>query len=445
MPPKDCDPVIESSLGIIPPKRRNAPLKTGDNWLEDKKDLEGAEGLWRIHDDIYDLTEFVEKHPGGSQWLNLTKGTDITEAFEVHHLSDLPETILKKYYVRKASTKRNNPFTFKDDGFYRTLKREFIKDLKKAPKHVINHTAFVTDCMVLAMFLVCIITVRTWNYWLCPIAGYLVTSTAICSHNFLHKKDNFRMYFYTFSLMQLREWRIIHALSHHLHTNTVNDLEISNLEPMLQYLPIEKSLMSRYGPMFYSPILWGLSFHNNLIKRTIQFAKGQTSHLGWPDVVPFILPAMMYFMGGQSFLATIWMWNCIIFCGSMYFEFVGLNAAHHHPDIFHDGDAARSTTDYDWGIHQLDAVMDRKDITGNSYLVLTTYGDHALHHLFPTLDHGVLEYMYPTFKRVLKQFNINLRMLSQLDMIKGQFKQLTRIEPHKEPPNLLKYDLLYEK
>jgi hypothetical protein len=36
--------------------------------------------LWRVHDELYDLAEF--KHPGGDHWLELTKGTDITELFE---------------------------------------------------------------------------------------------------------------------------------------------------------------------------------------------------------------------------------------------------------------------------------------------------------------------------------------------------------------------------
>ena len=39
------------------------------------------------------------------------------------------------------------------------------------------------------------------------------------------------------------------------------------------------------------------------------------------------------------------------------FFIIGLTAAHHHPDIFHDGDRMRD--DPDWGLCQLDAVRDR--------------------------------------------------------------------------------------
>jgi cytochrome b involved in lipid metabolism len=89
-----------------------------------------AEGLWRIHDDLYDLTDFVKKHPGGESWIRLTKGTDITEAFEAHHLTKTPETMLPKFRVRSAAQPRLYKFTFAEDGFYRTLKRKVSEQLK---------------------------------------------------------------------------------------------------------------------------------------------------------------------------------------------------------------------------------------------------------------------------------------------------------------------------
>jgi len=42
--------------------------------------------LWRVHDKLYDLTSFISSHPGGSHWIQMTQGTDITEAFESSHV-----------------------------------------------------------------------------------------------------------------------------------------------------------------------------------------------------------------------------------------------------------------------------------------------------------------------------------------------------------------------
>jgi len=63
------------------PARKNP--KTAAKFLEARKRIDGAEGLWRIGNKLYDLETFVKSHPGGAEWIRLTKATDITELFEV--------------------------------------------------------------------------------------------------------------------------------------------------------------------------------------------------------------------------------------------------------------------------------------------------------------------------------------------------------------------------
>lgn len=42
-------------------------------WLESRRQDDNAEGLWRVHDTLYDLTDFINLHPGGADWIKLTK------------------------------------------------------------------------------------------------------------------------------------------------------------------------------------------------------------------------------------------------------------------------------------------------------------------------------------------------------------------------------------
>ncbi|CAG9773967.1 unnamed protein product [Ceutorhynchus assimilis] len=429
-----------SSLGIKPPRRRQQN-QTVEMWLEDKAETDNAEGLWRVHDDIYDLTDFVSKHPGGAEWLELSKGLDITEAFEVHHLTNRPAEVLKKYHVRMAKKKRNAPFTFKEDGFYKTLKREIMSVLPTLPKQSANTSNFFTDSFLVIMFFLATLAAKYWNFFLGVLAGNFLAFLSIAAHNYFHKRDNFRMYYFNFSLQTVREWRISHVLSHHLHTNTIDDFEISSWEPFLQYLPIEKSPFQRFGQWFIAPLMWMTGFHRAIITRAKEYVKGRRNHVKTTDLVPFILPLFMYILSGETLLNTLIMWNFIIIIGSTHLFFVGLHAAHHHPEIFHDGDHPRSKTDYDWGMSQLDAIMDRKEITGSHFLVLTNFGDHALHHMFPVLDHGTLELLYPTFKRVMAQFDTNLRMASQMETICGGFRQLVKVAPSQTVPDLKKWDV----
>lgn len=75
---------LKSSIpGLSEFPARFDKIPTGDGWIEGRRMVDGAEGLWRINDRLYDLTNFLAIHPGGSEWLTITKGTDITELFEV--------------------------------------------------------------------------------------------------------------------------------------------------------------------------------------------------------------------------------------------------------------------------------------------------------------------------------------------------------------------------
>ena len=119
---------------------------------------------------------------------------------------------------------------------------------------------------------------------------------------------------------------------------------------------------------------------------------------------------------------------------------LGLLASHHrHPNLYHMGDG-----DFpfgrDWGACQLDAVKGRKIVDdGGLYLQLPlqliTYGNHILHHMFPTLDHGLLEKIRPIFKQTCAEFGLPEELYSNYgieEMAMGLFRQLHRTSP-REP------------
>jgi cytochrome b involved in lipid metabolism len=125
-----------SSIVVKFPSYRNESSKSIKKWLEAKQQDDNAENLWRIHDKLYDLINFVRRHPGGADWLELTQGTDITELFESHHISRRAEMLLPNFYVSEAKKSRNYRTTFIDDGFYTTLKKKVADQVS-----VMNKTA----------------------------------------------------------------------------------------------------------------------------------------------------------------------------------------------------------------------------------------------------------------------------------------------------------------
>ncbi|XP_030041312.2 cytochrome b5-related protein [Manduca sexta] len=416
------------------PSLRDEGLRDPVQWLIGKAMDDGAEGLWRVHNGIYDFSDFVQRHPGGAEWLELSKGTDITEAFECHHLNPTVEKMLEKFYVREAKTPRNSPFTFKDDGFYRQLKRAAWDELKKIPKTASKHGDLITDGLFGTLLTASVVACWAKDYWI-VMASYLIASLSlawmtVAAHNYIHKKTNWRMYLFNFSLWSYRDFRVSHALSHHLYPNTLMDLEISAFEPMILWNPRKKPLYAKFA-FLLEQITFPFLFMINFTKRFfLNFTREGffTEHYRWHDVLGFSLPVWMWLVSGCTFYEAFTTWLWIVCTASYIFATIGSNAAHHHPKIFKDGDEIRNATP-DWGLHELEAVMDRTDINGNLFKVMTFFGDHALHHLFPTLDHAILPHLYPIFLEHVQKFKGNFRMTSSFDLFLGQIKMTMKTDP----------------
>ncbi|XP_027759490.1 cytochrome b5 isoform X2 [Myiozetetes cayanensis] len=61
-----------------------------------------------IHGRVYDVTRFLEEHPGGEEVLLEQAGRDATESFEdVGHSTDARE-MLKQYYIGEVHPDRKN-------------------------------------------------------------------------------------------------------------------------------------------------------------------------------------------------------------------------------------------------------------------------------------------------------------------------------------------------
>lgn len=147
------------------------------------------------------------------------------------------------------------------------------------------------------------------------------------------------------------------------------------------------------------------------------------SKLYWDDFLPLTLPLLMYFFGNESLIATIKIWFAIILTSSFIYGAIAVNGGHHHNRVFHDGDELKSM---DFGVFQLAATFDRTDSLDNHFFALTTFGQHILHHMFPTLDHALLPQLRETLFDTCKEFEAELCIYPWYKLFIGQFKQLTR-------------------
>lgn len=83
----------------------------------------------------------------------------------------------------------------------------------------------------------------------------------------------------------------------------------------------------------------------------------------------------------------------------------------------------------DFGLFQMNAVIDRSDIKHSRFLNLAMFGHHTLHHMFPTVDHSLLPQLNELFLDTCREFGIQLREFPWWPLIVGQFHQLQREKP----------------
>jgi hypothetical protein len=99
----------------------------------------------------------------------------------------------------------------------------------------------------------------------------------------------------------------------------------------------------------------------------------------------------------------------------------------HHPDI-------KALNDF--GAFQLETCGDRIELYAPTTdlglpLLVSTFGEHTLHHLFPSLDHAYHRHLYPVLAQTCNEFQIRFEFTSTWDMVKGFLRQLSRTDPLK--------------
>ncbi|KAG7177096.1 Cytochrome b5-related protein-like 1 [Homarus americanus] len=392
------------------PTDRDVLLKSSHRWINGKRTDDDVGPYWRVHDKLYDLTGFVDKHPGGRDWILASRGTDITELFEISHLTSLPLQYLRQYYVREASSPRNSPYTFHSNGFFKRFRER--------------------DSLAVS-FLLLMVAAASWDSLpLALMAGVFLAATGNCAHNFTHQRDTWRLYYLDLTLLSSYEFRIIHIMSHHGYPNTYYDFEVAVLEPFWTFLPKpNKNWIQRYGSYILDPILLPLALFSEGLKRLWFLALGEVRFR--PENGLPILELLVFLVLSQSIIVALRLWLVMHAVCSVLVVTLALVGTHHHPDIYHQGDAMRQ--DRDFGLCQLDAVRDRVEINTNLFLVAVGYGHHALHHLLPTVDHSKLTYLYPALLETCREHHIDYSFVRVWYMVKGKYLQLANITPSVTP------------
>ncbi|CAG8615962.1 4596_t:CDS:10 [Cetraspora pellucida] len=110
-------------------------------WEELAKHNKPDDAYVAVRGNVYDITNFIERHPGGDDILLLAAGRDITQAFETYHELGKPDVVLKKFFVGTLVT-NELPIFPEPSEFHRAMKKnveEYFRKTEIDPKHAFGH------------------------------------------------------------------------------------------------------------------------------------------------------------------------------------------------------------------------------------------------------------------------------------------------------------------
>uniref|UniRef100_A0A061QVR6 Delta8-fatty-acid desaturase n=1 Tax=Tetraselmis sp. GSL018 TaxID=582737 RepID=A0A061QVR6_9CHLO len=104
--------------------------------------------LWvAIDGKAYDLTNWIDKHPGGLQTIRMSAGRDMTDEFEAYHPGYV-RNFLPRFYVGEMETKHR-----KDLPSYQVAHRQLVKTFRDAGMYETDYFFYAKRAALMAVLL----------------------------------------------------------------------------------------------------------------------------------------------------------------------------------------------------------------------------------------------------------------------------------------------------
>ena len=131
-------------------------------------------------------------------------------------------------------------------------------------------------------------------------------------------------------------------LSHHLHTNTYNDIEVYGIEPFVSFLPTpDKNWIQRYMVHIYIQLFYLIGFPIEYAKKAFAILVLQEEKLRPENLIPLLELFTIWSLIGNENSRSFLLWLTMHAFSSFWLIFTSVIASHHHPDIYHAGDIPR--------------------------------------------------------------------------------------------------------
>ncbi len=430
--------------------------------------------MWNIHGKKYDLSDFMNNHPGGKSILEACRGdNDCTATFESYHaMCDRNKIIsmMKKYEIGEGIKPLHS---FHEDGFYRTVQNRvrnyFGKNnlldlsnsgskINKSKQNLSHHfnMFWCLKCICLmpiyiVMFyfaffsnfsqvikLQCSVIAAITSIQIMYIVLHDASHNAISKNNFVN--DFLSRITCSLFLWDHQLWKIHHVYRHHSFTNDPKlDPDTMHLRPFVKKHQEDKEtkfikLFRRFpktttviSTILFPGIYVGqsISYHlvwlirNNLWG--MRLPESYTLSL-FETILKLFVLYIFYYSANipviMSYLITI----------NMSY-FLTIMPDHDMIQTSQNKILSSTASPKDWGEYQ---VRNSGNYAMSNYWLTELYGGinyQIEHHLFPTICHVHYRAISPIVKETCKEFNIPyVQIDSVYDAVKSVLNNFGSIE-----------------
>jgi linoleoyl-CoA desaturase len=372
--------------------------------------------MFKVHDKHYDITNFINLHPGGTDMFrHLKPYTNITPMIYAYHIKPMKILeVLKKYEVDdkcNASISYDTNYTYDN---YCKLKELVYKEIydKKIPlywtKKEIAYNAFMS-CIYLGIWRYCFWNVNDISHWwMILLSLFIVGHVALIFHETSHyigfksqKVNTLISSCIVYPFLSVCEWKERHNFLHHCFTNTKYDQDFDKNKLILRHSNEHVKYTHHKFQYLYAMILFLLNGYNKTIIRSIKSK----------DYIQLLGVTFIYYWFGFM--------NALILFGSIGFGYTFIANLSH---IQYECIQINTENKNDFLYNQVSSSMNYKTDDVLSRFICFGLDIQIEHHLFPNIPHSSLR----KIKHVVRKYceNNNIPYIEKENMAKSIYSYI---------------------
>lgn len=387
---------------------------------------------------VYDVTNFISRHPGGEDTLLLAAGRDATQIFEMYH-SFAVRDVLPKFQVGILVT--NELPVFPESGrFYKDVKKLTEEHFKKTGKDSKNHAGVwvryagiyaTLAAAYYAQFFVPFVVERTWLQILSAVV--MGAACAQIGLNPLHDASHFAV---THNPMVWKilgathdflngasylVWMYQHMIGHHSYTNIAGaDPDVMTADPDVRRIKPSQLWFTHYlHQHLFVPVLYGvLAVKTRIQDITILYSEGKNDNI---RINPITTWHTTVFWAGKAFFVfyrvivpllagfSIWKVTALLAIAdavSSYYLALVFQVNHVVTDVEWPVPDDRGVVNMDWAEMQVATTQDYAHSSKFWAIASGSLNFQAVHHILPNVCQHHYPAILPYVKACAKENNV---------------------------------------